>query len=643
MLAAAALLPSAFLTPRVPWILKTAVIGMAALAVSRPADALLVFAGLVPFAFALTTTVWPAYPFGFDEALALAFLAGYCGHRALVSAARPSAPPADSTSVAARLFVVVVLASAIVQFSVVQVWHDYPVEYARYFLKFLWSEYLTTIVDRRPWVDGRAFVGTAALLIDGVAIFGCARALCNEHAGLGRRLTNVIAIAATGVAVLTMTTTIGAALERNWSTVETISNARYSSPAIPSINTAGVYLLLGAFLTFGTAAVSSPWAMLGWMAAGYLCAIGIGLTGTRAAIVSGVAVGVVALAVARSSRVRSWSPHRAALGGIALAVIIGAGIILFNPFDMLNNDVAQSLRMRTFFVQTGLKMMGSAPIAGVGVGQYENRYLEFRIPELRRYYAPTTAENAHNYFLWIGAELGIIGIGLFLWFLGAALARMAGRIRAPGTDYWRLGLTAGLVAFVITWTTGQPLLVPAVAYTFWILFGAAAAPMAASRAQPDERRRQILAWGSLAAAALLVVTLPVRVHGAISDIDLSRISYGFEPWEKTANGEPFRWTGPRATFFVRSAVRGIDLPFPRNLLAAPDGVRVDIFTDGRLAEHVELRYGEGRTAQVAAPPVAGPFWRVDLRISPTWVPQHVIPNSQDGRELGVPVAQFVPH
>jgi hypothetical protein len=158
----------------------------------------------------------------------------------------------------------------------------------------------------------------------------------------------------------------------------------------------------------------------------------------------------------------------------------------------------------------------------------------------------------------------------------------------------------------------------------------------------DTRRQRLIGWVALAAAGILACSLPMRIRAAVDQIDLSRVSYGFHPWEETAAGEPFRWTGPRARFYVSSEVRAIDLPFPPNLLAAPDGARVDVSVDGRLRERVELAYGRGATVRIEAPRGTRRFWRVDLTVSPTWRPRDVLPRSTDARELGVPVGEVSP-
>jgi O-antigen ligase len=642
LLAVLLLVQSAFWASHVPWVLKAIVAGCGAFAVVRPAEALLLVAGLTPFTFAITTQVWPSYPFSFDEAIVLAFLAGYLSNR--IRAASPSRRPRDPMSVASTLLAVVVLASAVGQIPVLQVLHDYPDRYASDFFNFLISGYLTSLPDPRPQVDGRAFVSIAGLLLQGLALFGCTRTLSIDDPSLPRRVTRVMVIAATGVSLLTLQTVLIGWLEKGGSFWSVMNSTRWSSPAIPSLNTAGPYLLLAAFAGVGTAAAASGrWPKLGWIAAGALCAGAMVLSGTRSAIFAGLAVAGACAVLVRLPHVPSRYVRRMALGAAALAVaIVATMVVLSLTYDIFGNSALQSLRLRAIFAETGVRMMASTPVTGVGIGQYANNYLEFVPEEIRRYYRRDTAQDAHNLFLWVGAELGLVGLGLFAWLILASLLRAWGAVRAEPGNRWRLALLAGLFAFVVTWLVGQPLTVPRVAFAFWMLLGAAVASADTTRRDAERQSRKVVGWLALAAAAVLIGTLPIRINAAIDGIDLSRIAYGFHPWEKTGQGEPFRWTGPRARFFVSSEVDAIDLPFPPNLLAAPDGAQVDVSVDGRPREHLELKYGQGTVLRIDAPPPARRFWRVDLTVSPTWRPRDVLPRTTDTRELGVPVGQVAP-
>jgi len=609
------LIQSTFWDARVPWALKLAVAAVAVLSAWRPADGLLAVAGLVPFGHVLVTSVWRVYPFALAEALVLAFLAGYLWrHRP--GALEAGAPP-DHLAVPSRLFALVVLASCLVQLAVLQVWHDYPLRYAASFVDYLATGYLTTVLDPRPWVDGRGFVWTAAMLLEGVALLRCASALCRKQPALARRLTAVMIAAGVCVAVLSFYEPITWALSFG-QPIASIWAIRRGSPAIPSINTGGPYFMLLAFVAIGTAAASRVYLVPGLMA-GVICIGAMWLTQTRSSIVAGLAVlaaVAVWLAMARGLRLRS--SRAVAIAGV-VAIAVGVCLVVYRPLYVFASGVNRfsagtSLYYRLLMSETAVRIFLSHPFFGVGVGQYELSYRNFSTPELL---AVLPIANAHNYFLWVSAELGLVGIAIFLWILGATLARSWSQIRVHQLDYWLLGTFVGLVAFIITWVIGQPLGVPQVAYTFWIMLGLLAGSSTNTAPPAVGGRRQLLLRRIALAATILFVlgSVSIRADRAVADVDLSRVLYGFYNSNRADNRD-FRWAGPRATFFMSRSVRAINVPLAAKLPDTADGAQVDILVDGRLADRIMLSDRDWHDIGVNAPQSGQRFWRVDLRVTP---------------------------
>jgi len=506
-----------------------------------------------------------------------------------------------------------VVCSVIVQLAVVQVWHDDPLPYAKRFFMFLTTEYLAASVDMYPWRDGRAFVSVAALLLEGVALLRCTNRLCREDPTLSNTLVGAAILSGLFVALLLFYEAFATASADGRGVIVGVLEGHWSSPAIPSIDTVGPYLMLIVFLAVAMAAASSErWV---WGTAAAVCFIALWLNKTRAAVVAAL-VTIVGGAVWRmATRVRWLSSTPALLVSGALAIVVGVCVVVYNPLHVLSEGGLFSMHVRRLFAETGLRMAASAPLAGVGVGQYALRYPEFASAELLRYYA---RNNAHNYVLWIWAELGFAGLVSFVWLLGAALLRGWLHVRDARSDYWAQGVFAGVVAFIITWSIGQPLDVPQVAFTFWILLGVVASlssPAAASRTGSP-----LLAAALTAAAIAVVASVPIRAHRAIDEIDLARVSYGFYNSGTSEDGRAFKWVGPNVTFFLRAPVRAIDLPMAALLPATPHGVSVDILVDKRPADRLTLANREWRTVRINAPASADRYWRVDLRLNPIDIP-----------------------
>ena len=67
-------------------------------------------------------------------------------------------------------------------------------------------------------------------------------------------------------------------------------------------------------------------------------------------------------------------------------------------------------------------MIASRPAFGIGLGEFYQRSGEFATPELIAKFPVAVHENAHNNFLQIAAELGLIGGVVFVWLVAARAA-----------------------------------------------------------------------------------------------------------------------------------------------------------------------------------------------------------------------------
>jgi O-antigen ligase len=131
-----------------------------------------------------------------------------------------------------------------------------------------------------------------------------------------------------------------------------------------------------------------------------------------------------------------------------------------------------SLAIRAEFLETSLRMWATSPVLGVGVGTYYERSGQFMPPGIAAIYG---RENAHNYYLQTAAELGVIGLVLFLWWLGAALARLWQGAQGRPRDGVLLAVSCACGAYLLTCVTGHPFLVVEAAVPFWASLGAGVA------------------------------------------------------------------------------------------------------------------------------------------------------------------------
>jgi len=92
--------------------------------------------------------------------------------------------------------------------------------------------------------------------------------------------------------------------------------------------------------------------------------------------------------------------------------------------------------------QAAWKMWTDHPWLGVGVGNYEPVYTRYALPQWQ-----LPLGHAHNYYLNIAAETGIVGLGAYLSLWGVALLQ-TWRLVRRGSG-WELGVALGVLGVVI--------------------------------------------------------------------------------------------------------------------------------------------------------------------------------------------------
>jgi len=146
-----------------------------------------------------------------------------------------------------------------------------------------------------------------------------------------------------------------------------------------------------------------------------------------------------------------------------------------------------------------------------------------------------------------------------------------------------------------------------------------------------------------AVIAVLAVSVPVRAKRQMATIDFGRFSFGFYDWEQE-DGQRFRWTSRRATFFIPLNARELHLPVRAihvgSNLAPTD---VSIAIGGRVFHRLRLPNDEWVNVRMRLPllPEDEAFQRIDIITEPTWSPAALFGGRSDVRVLGVQVGEPV--
>ena len=176
-------------------------------------------------------------------------------------------------------------------------------------------------------------------------------------------------------------------------------------------------------------------------------------------------------------------------------------------------------------------------------------------------------------------------------------------------------LAAGAIAYVLTWLTGHPLLVPEALYPFFMVLGLTAAAGATPIDMAPPMRPARAAVAGTVAVILLLIGLPLRVATAIGEANLEDVGYELSGWQRDGQGERFRIAGARSTLFVPSDAGAVNLPLRRVPGKGP--IEVEVLLDGRPADRVQLAGDGWKIVRLVVPTVRARYRRVDLRARAT--------------------------
>lgn len=639
LLPLAVVLVSVSLAPESNWTVRTALAGFCVLAIARPDAALLITLALVGFGTILSHLAGVP-PLRVTEVLVVGSLAGCCA-RAVPHGSSYRRALSNRISVPIVLFAATVVASAIVWLRVHQVETTYPSAYLQAFLHFLTRDYFVQPGDF-------AVLVTATVILEGLALYVVAAALCELDSTFFERALRMLILGGAGLALMSVVR-LAEIILRSPDAVEAMratSAGLRISPQIGDYIAAGSYFSLCWLVALGMAVAAARRRIL-WVLGGAPLVAALYLTGSRSVIVAAL----VGLVVLGSIMVRQRAA--AAVRAIVVFALVTVLVMVLSYKWTVGRDVAgtmamQSVTVRVELIRAGLQVLATRPVFGVGLDRFFLLAGDFASPQLRALWQGRM--NPHNDFLRFGAELGLVGLALFLWILVFAINRMWKGL-VTKRDARLAGLAGGLAAFLVTSVASNPLMVREVSYVFWIALGLAVGRALQLRPSMDAQERGVsgLARGkrhggvrwivALLLGSLIVFSIPFRARREVASVDLTYVTYGLFEWGTEPDGAPSRWTGPRATLFVDPRARLVDIPLSSTApLGAPQ--QVELRVDGRLADRFVVGQEWRRVRTVLPASDSSAARRIDLAISPSWVPAQVLPGNRDHRVLGVKIGKI---
>ena len=135
-------------------------------------------------------------------------------------------------------------------------------------------------------------------------------------------------------------------------------------------------------------------------------------------------------------------------------------------------------RRKAIWGFTGM-MIKDRPFMGLGIGTYKYNSLKYQAKffeqgQNRSLYPHGFATKAHNEYLQLWAELGIVGLGIFIWLIICYFNCGIKFLKKIKDDYKQgiiIGLMGAVVAVLVDGIFGFPLHLPATIILFWMALG----------------------------------------------------------------------------------------------------------------------------------------------------------------------------
>ncbi|MGH9496994.1 MAG: O-antigen ligase family protein, partial [Candidatus Sulfotelmatobacter sp.] len=223
--------------------------------------------------------------------------------------------------------------------------------------------------------------------------------------------------------------------------------------------------------------------------AGVAAAIMVGtifLSGSRGGMIAiFVELAVIAVVLLRQKK----ATYRIALGAAAFAIVLVSMLVWLGGKQLSGrvSSISKEARteisggMRLSIDRDTIHMFRRKPVLGWGLGTFPVVY-----PEFRTFYTNFFVNEAHNDYLQLLAETGVLGFGLMIWFLIVLYRRAFRKIGNWTTDVSSavtLACTLGFTGILVHSLVDFNLQIPANAAIFYVFCSIAAGPALLQRSR----------------------------------------------------------------------------------------------------------------------------------------------------------------
>ncbi len=198
--------------------------------------------------------------------------------------------------------------------------------------------------------------------------------------------------------------------------------------------------------------------------------------------------------------VRQFSLRKAAAGGVALAAVTAMLLAWIAPEQVVSRLTDTHDPARLLILRDSVRMFLAHPIVGGGFGTFANAFPHYRV-----FFDGFFVNHAHNDYVELALDTGIVGLGIAIWFVVILYREGFRNVRRARMSEPALISTAaltGCTGLLVHSFLDFNLHVPANAALFFVLCAAATAKNSQQRSEPPEGEARRLSGSEGAAGKL---------------------------------------------------------------------------------------------------------------------------------------------
>ncbi|KPL04481.1 MAG: hypothetical protein AMJ90_00620 [candidate division Zixibacteria bacterium SM23_73_2] len=219
--------------------------------------------------------------------------------------------------------------------------------------------------------------------------------------------------------------------------------------------------------------------------------------------------------------VKTFKLNWKALLTLGIIFLIVLSIIIIN-WDIIAGRISQmisfsgSVSIRIHLWEVTFDLIKSAPILGTGLGTFPVEFSRFKYPDFNLEVPIENILNAHNEYLEILAEMGILGLVIFLWFLSGFFGYAFRYIKNKKEQRLIVsGLISGVTAVLVGSLFNLGLRWTGSAFIFWFLISFTLSMISneqKSKKTPTKQKKITLLHPVIYAMAILAIFLIAFWH-----------------------------------------------------------------------------------------------------------------------------------